>query len=228
MEKDSVMTGLQHPFPSVRKGALGSYGGNQNWSPKGLIQKSGCGVISCTDVLLYLNRHRPGCKTEFFGTDTGDDPVPLGRYNGWVERFSQRFLPLAPHFGSPGLVAALALNRYFLVYRIPLRACWGVSGKTIWAHMEAMLLDDLPVILSIGPNFPLPLGQHKLTLYHPQALTPACETTAHFVTVTGMDGHWLRISSWGREYLIARREWQTYTQRHSSFLVSNMVFLHPR
>lgn len=221
------MKRLQFPFPSVQKGDVCSYGGNQGWSPKAHLRSSGCGVICCTDLLLYLHRHRPGFRTDFFRTDSGAGPVPLGRYNGWAERFSRRYLPVIPRFGSPGAAAALALNRYFRFYRLPLRARWGASSGQLWKRMEEMLQADLPVILTIGPNFPLPLNRHKLTLCRPLDHAPAGGVSAHFVTVTGMDQDWLSVSSWGREYHISRREWLEYAQKHSSLLVSNLVYLRP-
>ena len=47
-------------------------------------------------------------------------------------------------------------------------------------------------------------------------------TKAHFVTITGMDEEWLRISSWGKEYFINRREYDDYVKTHSTWLVSNI------
>jgi len=46
---------------------------------------------------------------------------------------------------------------------------------------------------------------------------------AHYVTVTGLDRRWMRVSSWGKEYYISRGEYEQYVKKHSSFLISNIV-----
>ena len=89
-----------------------------------------------------------------------------------------------------------------------------------------MLSDDIPVILAVGPNLPFVWKKEKLTFYtknHEGNLLPTAKTKAHFVTVTGRDGAWLRISSWGKEYYISIREYREYVKSHSSFLVSNVI-----
>ena len=96
--------------------------------------------------------------------------------------------------------------------------------------MEEMLRRDIPVILSIGPNFPRLWKQGKETLYRMDQgdYRRAAETRAHYVTVTGMDESWLRISSWGKEYYLSREEYETYRADISSALVSNIVYIRER
>ena len=43
--------------------------------------------------------------------------------------------------------------------------------------------------------------------------------------VYGIDEQWLRISSWGREYYINRKEYERYTKENSSFAFSNLIYL---
>lgn len=68
-----------------------SYGGNQDWfsnadgnSNGASINKSGCGLISCSDILLYLAinnpEYRTNLTTDFIGYDT----------NGFIEDTSYR------------------------------------------------------------------------------------------------------------------------------------------
>lgn len=221
------MNALQHPFPAVRKDGFDSFGGNQGWSPKKYIQRSGCGLISCTDSLLYLNRHRPSCQSPLFRNDSTDSAIPLDRYNRWSDQFRRRYLPVIPCFGTTGFFAAASLNRYFRGNQIALKASWNLGTRTLWKDIASMLRADIPVILAIGPNFPLPVRRHKLTFYHGADHKPACQVAAHFVTVTGMDKDWLRISSWGKEYFIARDELMNYISRYGCSLTSNIIKIRP-
>ena len=50
---------------------------------------------------------------------------------------------------------------------------------------------------------------------------------SHYVSVTGLDGEWARISSWGREYYINCREYDDFVLRHSSPLFSNILYIKP-
>ncbi|MCA5962640.1 hypothetical protein LC724_22785 [Blautia sp. RD014234] len=94
-----------------------------------------------------------------------------------------------------------------------------------------MLAHDIPVILLVGPNFPFVWGKHRLNMYHrsPEGeYSPSCQIKAHFVTVTGMDDTWMRVSSWGKEYYINRQEYVNYVKKHSSFLISNICYIKSR
>lgn len=222
------MIKLMHSFPSVRKDRTASYGGNQSWTRQKYVQKSGCGIISCTDLLLYLHRHQPGCSAGIFSKISDKKEIPLEEYNDCADLLRRRYLPVIPHFGMNGLVLVLGLNRYFRKYHIDFKAIWCISRKKLWRRMEQMLQADIPVIFAIGPDFPFVWQKHKLTFYKKKAdgsFVSACQTNAHFVTVTAMDKEWIRISSWGKEYYINRKEYGIYVKKHSSFLVSNLVLI---
>ena len=91
-----------------------------------------------------------------------------------------------------------------------------------------MLERDLPVVISVGPNLPLIWQRHKLRFYIKTpsgSYLPGPQTLAHYVTVTGMDEEWLRVSSWGRMYYINRREYLLYVKEHSAKLVSNILVI---
>lgn len=222
------MVGLKHPYPSVLYGGVPSYGGSQKELEQKYMKRSACGVIACTDLLLYLHRHRPGCRTELFREDPGEGPVPAELYNRWVRHIRQQDLPVIPYLGTFGVEGALALNRYFKRHGISLHAAWGVKKGNLWRSIEAMLANDIPVILAVGANIPLPLHLHKLNFYRRGQTVPACKTCAHFVTITGIDETNLRISSWGREYYIRREEFWEYARRYSSFAVSSTMWVWPR
>ena len=90
-----------------------------------------------------------------------------------------------------------------------------------------MLADDLPVILCVGHALP---GK-KLSFYHRSAdgaMRVAARVSGHYVTVTGMDERWLRISSWGRELYIDRHELDMYARSVGGSFLTNIVVLRAR
>lgn len=223
---------LRFPYPVVERDGSLSYGGNQSWFDSWIIRKSGCGAVAGTDVLLYLSLHKESCATEVFReAEFSNGILELEEYKDYVNYMRRHYFPIIPKFGMTGWMVVLGLNRYFRKNRIGLQAVWGLRGRNMWSRISAMLAHDIPVILMIGPNFPLVWGKHKLTFYHRSAqgeYSHSCQTKAHFVTVTGMDDTWMRISSWGQEYYINRIEYQRYVQKHSNSVISNICYIRAR
>ena len=94
------------------------------------------------------------------------------------------------------------------------------------SRIDHMLEQDLPVILSVGPTFPNIFGKRTLNFYtrsNTGDYAVTAKTKAHYVTVTGRDGIYLQISSWGKEYYIDIREYREYVRSYSSPLVSNIL-----
>lgn len=221
-------TALRHPWPSVQEGEVLSYGGCQGWLEGETAQKSGCGLVAATDLLLYLHRHREGCASRTFRGLPESGPIPAEVYRHCARRLQRKYFPLARSFGLNAFVLALGMERFFWDYHIPCHARWGVPGWRFWQDIQSMLERDLPVILCVGVSFPLPWGKGKLDFYQRQPdgeYRSVTATRAHYVTVTGMDGEWLRVSSWGREYFIRREEYQRYRRRQSCGLYSNILYL---
>ena len=91
-----------------------------------------------------------------------------------------------------------------------------------------MLRQDIPVIMSVGPNFPQIWGKRRVRFYvqsGPDGFTPAAGARQHYFTVTGMDENWLRISSWGRLYYLNRREFEEYVHQYSTGFASNILLV---
>ena len=222
------MQELKHPYPSVEKDGRPSYGGNQGWSGSGTVRRCGCGAVAATDLLLYLHRFHPGCRSDVFRKIPNNGAVALKTYNSLVDRLRKRFFFVIPRFGMNGFMVSRGLNRYFRRNSIPLRAKWGIWRWGLWSSIEKMIYADLPVICSVGPNFPLFWKNYKLQFYirtKDGGYRPSAMTKAHYVTITGIDDQWLKISSWGREYYINREEYKRYVAKHSSYLFSNVVRL---
>ena len=111
---------------------------------------------------------------------------------------------------------------------LPYRASWAFSGSKLWERVREMLDRDVPVILSIGPNFPLIWRKERLPFYSRRADGSFVRTSSaksHYVTVTGMDDSWVQISSWGREFFINRQEYDAFVKQHSTPLFSNVMYV---
>lgn len=216
---------LKNEFIIVCKDGFMSYGGNQVWSENAVIRKCGCGVISSLDLLLYLGRYHCGGQAQEVR------PIPLNEYDRMCIELSRRYLPLLPPFGTNGAALALGLNRVFARYSMPYRASWQLSGSKIMGKVENMLDADIPVILSVGANFPFVWQENRVTLYSRDSLGKmhrASSAKAHYVTVTGSELNYLRISSWGREYYINKGEYFSYIKQHSSSIISNILMVERR
>lgn len=208
------MKELKTPYLKIETKEAIAYGGNQSWFPYKFLKKTGCGVIGAADTLLHLN---------------GKEHLTEAEYMDFAKMLWRKFLPVIPGFGMNGLTLMIGINRYFQKNEMPYRARWRISGRKLFSRIDRMLADDIPVILAVGPNFPFVWKKEKLTFYtkiNDEKYIPAVKTKAHFVTVTGRDGAWLQISSWGKKYYIDIREYRKYVKQYSSFLVSNMLDIH--
>jgi hypothetical protein len=123
---------------------------------------------------------------------------------------------------------AAGMQRFFRRYKLPYSCRWCFSYRELWGRIETMLAADLPVIMSVGPNFPFFWKHEKACFYIKTPAgeyQPASGAHAHYFTVTGMDESWLRISSWGRCYYLNRREFEHYARKHSTPVVSNILYI---
>lgn len=210
------MSELRSSFLRVENEQGKSYGGNQKWFPYGFLKKSGCGVIGAANVILHLK---------------GKKEVSRSEYMDFAKELWKYYFPVIPGIGMNGITLMVGLNRYFRKQELPYRACYQISRKKMLHRMDEMLSANVPVILSIGPNFPKLTGKKTITLYTKERngqYLAKTGTKAHYVTVTGRIGTWLRISSWGKEYYIDLNEWKTYVRKYSSSLVSNIIYISER
>ena len=213
------MRGLSGPYPEVQNGTHFCYGGNQMLSPDPVIRKCGCGPVAAVDLILYL-KHRCSPSEPF--------RLPLVYYNAKLSAACRRYFPLIPPFGINGLLFIWGLNRFLRDEALPYHARWCVSEAKLWNRAEALLAQDLPVIMSVGPNFPAVWEKHRLTFYRQTAdgrYLPASGAKSHYITATGIDHDWLRIASWGQEFYIRRSEYDRFVKEHSTYLFSNLAYL---
>ena len=221
--------GLAHEYISTEQNGLHSYGGSQSAHPDATMRACGCGVIAGLDVILYLSRHSGGTCPFTAGED--GQSVPLSVYNSFASRLRRGFLPLIPGRGINGLMLTGGLELFFLRWRMPYSIHWGARSGSLFENIELMLMRDIPVILAVGPNFPLFWQKNTLPFYCSEpdgTLVKSCAARAHYVVVTGMDEDWLRISSWGREYYINRGEYMAYGRKHSLPILNSIAVIRPK
>lgn len=209
------MLGLRREYVRVIRNGRLSYGGSQMWSNSKTVQVCGCGPVAVLDMVLYL-------------TGRQEKPIPLETYNQELEKLSHSCFPLIRPYGINGLLLAAGTNLLLRKYKLPYTAFWAVSGKKFWNRLEELLSQDIPAVFSVGPNFPAIWQKHRLQFYGKRAdgtYYPACSVKSHYITATGCDEKWLRISSWGREYYINREEYDAYIKKHSAAAVCNILML---
>ena len=218
---------LQHSFVSVSTEAGLSYGGSQSFSENMTMSRCGCGVVAALDWLLYLQKRAHPDFVSFLPKTQGE--LKKEDYVQLLQTLSRKYLPLIYPKGINGLVLAGGMNLLFLREHLPYKAIWRVTRKGLWEGIKDMLQRDYPVILSVGPNFPrLLFGKEKAMLYRRDThgtLSPFAGVNAHYMTVTELEGEWLRLSSWGREYYLNIPSYEEYVREHSSYVFSNILYI---
>ena len=218
---------LKHPLCAVEYPWGISFGGSQMHSHDPVMERCGCGIVAVQEVLLYLTRYH-GCPgQELLGSMSERTVISQDEYNRSLDRLRSRYIHLIPSFGVNGISLVAGMNAVFRRYGYPYRGQWKISSRSFYPCMEDMLERDIPVIISVGPNFPAVWGKKTVELSPetrgrgavPQGIN------AHYMIATGLDENSIHISSWGRKYLIDREEYDEYVRRISSSIVSNLVYI---
>ena len=209
---------------SVQRPEGASYGGSQTWFSSPSIRGYGCGLIAAHDLLWYLER-KESLTAQTDRHRSGEQLVSDSRswedYERSVKRL-RRLFPILPRLGINGLMLSAGLNLAFLLRRLPYRACWHIGYRNTGKEISRLLGQDIPVILSIGGNFPLIWKKNRLPLYKKTGdgvYIKSSSTRAHYVTVTGIEHGWLQISSWGQEWYINWREYRNFAWIKSLSLI---------
>lgn len=195
------------------------YGGNQAASDKSIIKKCGCGIVAAADLILYLK-----------GNGEDISPISLLQYNKFLKYLNHHYFPLIPELGMNSLVLTAGINLYFRKKEMPYKAIWLASASKLFYRIEQQLSDNIPVIMSVGPNFPFIWQKYKLKLYSKRGneYYNSSSVKAHYFTATGIDENYIKISSWGREFYINKKEFKEYVSAHSSSFLCNMLQIKTR
>jgi hypothetical protein len=219
LQNNTVTAKLHSPYVSIASQGSSSVGGSQMWSDHKIVRRCGCGPVAAYDLLLYLGR-KHGSIFAF--------PASRQEYCRELEKLQRRYFPLIYPKGVNGILLTLGLNRMFHDRRLPYYAVWAVSGEKLFDRMADMLQNDIPVILSVGPNFPLFWQKNKLMFYRLSSdgcYLPGADVKSHYVTALEMTDEWVKIASWGRCYYIRISEYKNYVNRNSNFVISNLVLI---
>ena len=222
------MTALKNQYISVAYENGISFGGSQRLCESKLLQDSGCGVIAAADLILYLCKYHEGFAAENFADLCFCENLPKEKYNEFIKNLSRSYFPLIPKFGMNGLGLMTGMQMFFQLHALPFCCHWCLSDKGIWNKISQMLEHDIPVIMSIGPNFPRVWKKKRLTLFSRNSTgeyKASSSVKAHFITVTGIDAQWLEISSWGQRFYINRRMYEEYVSKYSAAFVSNILYV---
>ncbi len=193
-----------------------------------ILRSCGCGIVAALDLLLYITKST-GCHVDSrIKALSLFEVIPQARYNQMLEKMSISYFPVIPYHGMNGLGLMAGMQLFFARNKMPYTCHWCISDKGLWEKVYQMLQNDIPVIMSVGPNFPFIWKDGKAVLYSKTVggeYKPASSVKAHFITITGMDDEWLEISSWGKCFYINRRNYEDYVSKYSAPLVSNILYV---
>lgn len=228
-----------------------SYGGSQMWFFNGdeekwylrlgkdyVLQENGCGLISASDILLYLALTDPQYATGETGlvSKNSSGSLKYDSYISYVDFMEESYFPVLRWIGVIGPKVAAGLNEYSTRNRLGLKAKWCASKEKLLPRIEKMLQMDIPVTFSIGPMGE-DYGVHFYD-WEPQENDKYCfdkvlakNVSGHYVTVTGLlvdnvkKQTMLELSSWGYKFYLNYDEYIRTVDAHSNFLFSNIVYI---
>lgn len=207
---------LKHDFIKIEtdKGVL--YGYDQNRFKSKRLQGYACGPVAVSNILAYEKFSRNGKPV------IGED-----EYLNIYKKLSF-FIPVIPRFGVNGIMMTIGLNLYFWLHGRKSFAYWGMTLIGFFRRIKRSLEKDEPVVLAVGPNFPNLFGKKTIGVYvkTENGYRKAWQTRAHYVTVVGMDDEWFKISTWGNEAYINKKEFIDYARWKSLPLFSNIMVIH--
>ncbi|MDD3174379.1 MAG: hypothetical protein PHF63_12110 [Herbinix sp.] len=151
------------------------YGGSQMWFPADhwyskdyIIHNYGCGTIATADLFLYLAQQKDALKSP--ATEIafrGSNQVNYDNYDPYVRTINDQYTKTLRIIAVLGPKIASAINTYANSYGFEFQAFWKLklTYYDMLDIMEEMLLQDIPVILSIGPNTPNLWGKKGIPFY---------------------------------------------------------------
>lgn len=252
---------LSNPsYVPVIKDSEPSYGGSQMWfsndhrySKDYILHRYGCGTIATADFFLYLALQKEALSTpvtQIALPGTGD--IIYRNYDSYVRNINDEYTKTKPYIAVLGPSVAGAINSYCSKYRLGYQATWklNLTYYDMLDLIEEMLRNNIPVILSIGPNTPKLWGKKGIPFYsrceidYQEEPKEAKEGTkpyyykvlkqdvnGHYITVTGIikddvTGRiMLRISSWGKQYYLNYEEYRDYIDSLSGTYTSSIVYV---
>jgi hypothetical protein len=167
---------LSNPnYVPVIKDSNAFYGGSQMWFPDThwyskdyILHNYGCGTIATADMFLYLALQNDALQSpETAVALRGTNQINYENYDLYVRRINDQYTKALRVIAVLGPKVASAINSYSNSYGLPYQAewKWKLSYYDMLEYMEEMLQQDIPVILSIGPNTPKLWGKKGIPFY---------------------------------------------------------------
>jgi hypothetical protein len=276
--KNNIVAILSNPdfLPVIKDNSI-FYGGSQMWfsskhrySKDYILHNYGCGTIATADMFLYLATQNKALQTPLTAVAiSGNDSIlqqpnkeyrkeiNYPNYTSYVRLINKQYTRTLPIIAVTGPAIASAVNSYSDFYALGLKANWKykLGYYDMYDLIEEMLQDDIPVILSIGPNTPKLWGKKGIPFYelceinfrepdpdssNDEAAKPYYykavkqDVNAHYVTVTGLikddisNRIMLRISSWGKQYYINYEEYRDYVDNTGGTFTSSLLYVRKR
>ncbi len=176
------------PPKIVDKFGVESYGGSQMWLPDKMLLNSGCGIIAGLDCIMRLKGEEKMPREEYFDRffEAKDyiRPITVGKNREPRKLFGKEFL------GSFGVSAGrfkrgvrkLGAKEGLTVKIKPFRFKW-------WEKIPKYLETGDPLVMLITAPF------NNVSVETPTGHKTMCGY--HWVTITGLEGDTLWVSSWG-------------------------------
>ncbi len=174
MPNSTVELANQSYVPIVRNSKT-SYGGSQMWFPKSnwnsiehIIHTYGCGTIATADMFLYLALQKKEINTTVTAIALQDSiQILYDNYLSYVLEVHNKYTKTKRYLAVLGPSLARAINNYSNQFSLGYVATWKwrLSYYEMLDQIESMLSQDIPVILSIGPNTPKFWGRHGISFY---------------------------------------------------------------
>lgn len=224
-----------------------SYGGYQGWffndgnaqwyswiEDGYIIQKYGCGLISSSDILLYLalsDIKYSTIETELVDFNLSGN-INYDTYCKYINCMRGMWFQVARWIGVNGIAIANGINGYSWRRGLGLKARWNTSENDVLQKIIKMLDNNYPVTLSIGPVgneagiWFYDLIPRDIDKYNFEVDSYPYIVRGHYVTVTGViingvkNQTMLEISSWGDKYYVDFAEYSKYID-----VFSNIVYL---
>lgn len=227
------MIQLRNQYIQVDDNQSISFGGNQAWFSEKKLSDYGCGLVAMGDILLYLTKTGRINKTAAELVLRRGEIYDKETYLKYLRILEKKYFYVSRLIrGITGFGLVIGFNRFSAGQKSALRASWGVPVSRIGDAVRKSLEKDIPVLFSVGANFPWIFGKKSVTLYEKRGriYTKKTQTRKHYMTITGIEqddmlGELYQISSWGREYYMSRREYEEYIRRNSIGLLTNILFI---
>ncbi|NLP33636.1 MAG: hypothetical protein GX359_00350 [Clostridiales bacterium] len=173
---ENTLIQLSNPnYVPVIKDSVTNYGGNQMWfsgdnkfSKDYVIQNYGCGTIATADFFLYLALQHPNMRSPITEMALEDHKtINYPYYISYVREVDRQYTKTKRVIAVLGPRIASSVNAYAKSHNFNYRATWKLrlTYYDMYEMIKEMLAQDIPVILSIGPNTPKLWGKNGIFFY---------------------------------------------------------------